>query len=103
MTYLVTNTGLSNLVLNPSDTVTEVLQNVAMILATPKGSIPHYREFGLDMGFLDRPVAVIKPLIYAAVLEAVQTFETRATVQSVAYTFGDTNEMTVSVEVEISE
>jgi hypothetical protein len=71
----------------------EVLQNVATILATPKGSVPLYREFGVSMEAIDRPIPVAKTLLIAQVTEAVEEFEPRAKVVKV------TIEETVEVEI----
>lgn len=62
-----------------SDTVTSVLQNCHLILTTRKGSIPMYRDFGLDMDFIDRPIPVAQVMMRAKVKEALEGFEPRAT------------------------
>ena len=45
MEYTVSATDLANIQLNEEDRVKEILRNVAVILATPKGSVPMYRSF----------------------------------------------------------
>ena len=40
---------------NEQETVSSVLQNIAVILSTPKGTVPQYRDFGLDNSFVDKP------------------------------------------------
>ena len=52
MTYTV-KAGTAAVALNETDTVKSVLQNIAIILRTRRGSCPLYREFGLPMEFLD--------------------------------------------------
>ena len=37
------------------DTVKSVLQAIKIILTTPKGTVPMYRDFGVNMDFLDLP------------------------------------------------
>ena len=49
MEYTVSATDLANIKLNEEDRVKEILRNVAVILATPKGSVPMYRSFGLQL------------------------------------------------------
>lgn len=83
MTYTVT-AGVA-LTLNETDTVASVLQNVAIILATRRGSCPMYRDFGISMDFLDRPIPVAKTLAYAEIKEAIETYEPRATVAGVTF------------------
>lgn len=53
--YLVSANDLTTISLGEQDTVTSVLQNIAVILSTPKGTVPCYREFGIDIAnILDR-------------------------------------------------
>ncbi len=58
MTYEVTGTQPLNFY--PGDIVTEVIQNVRMILATQKGTVPYDREFGLEWRFLDQPADIAR-------------------------------------------
>ena len=44
MTYQVSEADLKTIRLNEQDTVSSVLHNVALILATPKGTVPMYRD-----------------------------------------------------------
>ncbi|MDE7245523.1 MAG: GPW/gp25 family protein [Oscillospiraceae bacterium] len=61
-----------------TDLVSDVLQNIAFILATPKGSIPLYREFGLSTTFLDKPTLKARMAMRAEVKEAIERWEPRA-------------------------
>lgn len=83
MTYTVT--AGESLTLNETDTVASVLQNVAIILATRRGTCPLYREFGISMDFLDRPMPVAKTLAYAEIKEAIEAYEPRASVVGVTF------------------
>lgn len=78
MEYTVSATDLSNIRINEPDEVNEVLRNVAVILATPKGSVPMYRSFGLDMSFLDKPINLAKNMAVIPVREAIEEWEPRA-------------------------
>lgn len=78
MNYLVSAQDLGKIRLNEPETVNSVLQNVALILATPKGSSPMYRDFGLDQSFLDKPLPVAKVMLRVAVKEAIEDWEPRA-------------------------
>lgn len=78
--YLVSANDLTAISLGEQDTVTSVLQNIAVILSTPKGTVPGYREFGIDIAdILDRPENIAQPLLCAAIKEAIERFEPRAT------------------------
>ena len=61
--YLVSANDLTTISLGEQDTVTSVLQNIAVILSTPKGTVPCYREFGIDIAnILDRQEKVAQPM-----------------------------------------
>lgn len=105
MSYKVTATDLTALSVNETDTVKSVLQNIAVILSTPKGSIPLYRSFGLSMEFLDKPAPVAKVLMISEVREAIEEWEPRATVLGVTFSEDASRPgaLIPTVEVEISE
>ena len=70
MSYKVDATALSNIRFNEPELVPSVLQNIAVILSTPKGSVPQYREFGLSAIFLDKPMPAARMMMRAEVREA---------------------------------
>ena len=71
--------------LDPSETVTEIMQNCACIIATEKGSCPLDREFGTDYSGLDGSTASAQMRWQVAIIEAIQQFEPRAQVKSVTF------------------
>ena len=87
MKYKVNATDLTNIRFNEPDTLPSVLQNIAVILSTPKGSVPQYREFGLTTTMLDKPTPVAKMMMRAEVREAIEKWEPRA--QFVSMTFDE--------------
>lgn len=64
----------------------EITRNVRTILTTPVGTCPLYRDFGVDVTMLDKPMDVAKNLYAVAVIEAVERFEPRVRVQEVIFT-----------------
>lgn len=48
------------------------LQEIKMVMDTPKGSVPMYREFGFDWGVLDKPAPVAQLLCRATIPEAIE-------------------------------
>ncbi len=84
MSYQVSATDLEDIRLNELETVNAVLQNIALILATPKGSVPFYRDFGISNEFLDKPMPVAKIMMIGEVREAIETWEPRAAVKTSA-------------------
>lgn len=57
--YLVSANDLTTISLGEQDTVTSVLQNIAVILSTPKGTVPCYREFGIDIANISNKAGVL--------------------------------------------
>lgn len=104
MGYLVRAADLHNIRLNEPETVSAALQNIALILATPKGSVPFYRDFGITNEFLDKPMPVARAMMISEVREAVEEWEPRASVIGVR--FGEDalepGRLVPIVEVEIS-
>ena len=103
MTYQVRAADLSAVRLNESDTVSPVLQNIAVLLATRQGTVPLYRDFGLPMRFLDKPANIARPMIVSEVKEAIERFEPRAAFVRVLFDqdAGVPGKLIPTVEVEI--
>lgn len=78
MEYTVSASDLMNDSLSGSERAAEILRNVALILATPQGSSPMYRDFGLPQDFLDKPLPAAKALMIAHIREAIEECEPRA-------------------------
>ncbi len=69
----------------PATETEEILQNVRTILATREGSVPLDRDLGLTWEHIDKPYPVARSLMTAAVIEAIEAYEPRATVESVEF------------------
>ncbi len=105
MTYQVSAADLKTIRLNEQDSVTSVLHNVALIMATAKGTVPMYRDFGLDREFLDMPTPEAEVRMIAPIREAVEQWEPRATVKDVFFTRSEegSGKLVPHVEIEINE
>lgn len=103
MEYTVSATDLANIQLNEEDRTKEILRNVAVILATPKGSVPMHRDFGLDMSFLDKPENVAKNMAVIPVREAIEGWEPRAVYKDMTLAADPSNpgKLTFTVQIEI--
>ncbi len=84
-----------------SDIVQSVIQNVALLLNTKKGTIPMYREFGLPMEFVDKPIDVAETLATVEISDALEEFEPRAVLRDLTITKAADGRMAIIVEVEI--
>jgi len=104
LSYQVSATDLSNIRLNESETVNSVLQNIALILATPKGSVPFYRDFGISNEFLDKPMPVAKAMMIGKIREAIELWEPRAEMTGISFKENplDPGKLIPTVEVEIT-
>lgn len=96
---------LKNISIDEQDTVKSVVQNIAVLLSTKKGTVPMYREFGLDWRALDKPMPRALQLLRVDIKEAIEEFEPRAQVLSIEFGADASSPGTLisSVEVEILE
>lgn len=69
--------GGNNLQLNERDTRKSIVQNIAILLKTKIRTVPMYREFGIDMGYLDKPINVATNLLAGELRDAIETWEPR--------------------------
>jgi hypothetical protein len=103
VSHVIRADDLSIVKLNEDDHTAAVLQEVAVLLSTRRGSIPLYRRFGLPMRFLDMPTNVAEPVMIAEVTEALQEFVPNVELLRVIPIYDKTNpaKMIPSVEVRI--
>ena len=90
MAHIIKAYDLKNINLAPETTEEEVLQNIAVIISTPKFSVPLDRGLGMAQRFVDRPIQVAQSILISEVLDAVERDEPRAEVLGVTYELGDT-------------
>lgn len=83
-----------------SDEIKSVLQNVALILNTRKGTVPMFRDFGLKQEFLDKPIEVAETIAYTEITEAIEEYEPRAEVVDISLA-KSSNGLKIIVEVDI--
>ena len=104
MNYKVSAPDLAHLSFNETNTLASILQNIAVILATPKGTVPMARDFGVDMDFLDVPIPKARLMMVAPVREAIERWEPRAKVLRVTEGEDPMNgKLIPTVEVEIND
>jgi phage baseplate assembly protein W len=85
MSYIVRGVDLTQIKLAPATVEEDVLQNVAVILSTLRGSCPLAREIGLKGEFVDKPMPVARTLLIADIMESVSSQEPRAAVLGVTF------------------
>lgn len=77
--------------------VSEILQNVRMILATSRFSCPLDRSFAWDPTILDAPINLAKAKLTTAIIDAIRQYEPRAQVLGVSFRGDGMNGQLVSV------
>ena len=88
----------------PANEIEEVIQNVAMIISTLKGSCPLDRTFGIDPARVDDPIGVAQAKLSAEIAAAVRTQEPRARVKKLFYDGNATDgELIIKARVEVVE
>lgn len=85
MVYTVSSKDIGAFDFGQGGEVEKTLQDIAVVLATPKGSVPLYREFGVEMDFLDLPMPAAEQLLRSRVREAVERWVPNAIVRSVDF------------------
>ncbi|MGN1369757.1 MAG: GPW/gp25 family protein [Aristaeellaceae bacterium] len=73
------------LTLFPKTAEEEIIQSVYCILATIKGSVPCYREYGLSSNWIHRPVNAVESAYAVAVSQALSEYEPRVRVESIIF------------------
>ena len=73
------------LTLFPETEEQDIVQNIYCILNTVIGSVPHFRDYGLDNSYLHQPMPVARSTFAAAIADAISLHEPRAQVQSVDF------------------
>lgn len=84
-----------------NDTAASVLQNIALLVATKQGTVPGYREFGLPMRFIGMPERIASTVAAQEVVDAVEQFEPRATLNEVQTQYAEGGKMVLILEVAI--
>lgn len=101
-TIMVTEDMLEEINLKPEDEIEEITQNVAALLATPKGSVPLLRGMGLAQTYHDLPQEVAQKQFEVELTEALDNYEQRVELIQ-ATTEGRVDGITqFGVEVEIN-
>lgn len=76
---------ITNINIMPTTELTEIAQNVRMIIATPKFSVPLDREFGVSAAAIDDPISAAQAKLTAEISAAVRKYEPRARVKKIIY------------------
>lgn len=89
--------------LMPATELEEIAQNVKMILATQKFTVPLDRSFGIDGKFLDEPINAAQARAAAEITSAVNSQEPRARVKKIFFDGELSGGLGLRVRIEIVE
>ncbi len=98
MSYIAT---MNDKIADNTDTVRSILQNVQNILRTPKGTVPLYRDFGVNMDFLDLPPITAELHMRAEIRESVEKWEPRVSVRKITLDHAEIIKGKLGAEVEV--
>ena len=73
--------------------VAAIVQNVRIIISTPKGSVPLDRDFGVSWQAVDAPTPQAKAGLIAEIFRQVEKYEPRARVTGIEWRQSSTEEM----------
>lgn len=104
MTIDVTAATLSDVKIMPATELEEIAQNVAMILATEKFSVPLDRTFGVDANLIDLPINAAQAKLTAEIATAIREQEPRARVKKCFFSGDvDDGQLIATVRIEVVE
>lgn len=89
MAYVVKAYNFKRINLAPKTREEEILQNVAVLLSTPKFSVPLDRGLGMAQRFLDKPIQTAQPILISEVMDAITEYEPRVQIDNVKFELGD--------------
>lgn len=95
MRYKIDTANVPKLSLDPDTRIDEVIQEIFTVLNTPVGSIPCYREFGIDQSYRDKPIGVAKALFAAAITESIEAFVPGVYVDKITFSDDASNPATL--------
>lgn len=81
-----------------SEGIDDINQCIAIILSTPKGSVPHRPNFGSDIfKYLDYPINSVKPKIIRETIDSINLWETRVKIENVSIKY-DINQLKIKIQ-----
>ena len=63
--------------------IDEIIQNVKVIVNTPKGTVPLDRDFGVDWSIVDTPTTKTFQKLRISIVKAIEKYEPRVKVKTV--------------------
>ncbi len=83
-------------------TLLSILQNISLLLNTKRGTVPMYREFGLPMEFVDKPIDIAETMAFVEISDALEEFEPRVKLEDVRFEKTESGYISITVEVNLA-
>ena len=77
----------------------DIIQCIRTLILTPEGTVPLYREFGLNTEFIGAPQGVAENLLAVEIMDKVDKYESRVTVREVSCTATATGQLIAKVAI----
>lgn len=103
MSYKVSAADGCSLSLQQDSELLSVMQNIALLLNTKRGTVPMHREFGLPMEFVDKPIDAAEAIAFVEISDALEEFEPRARLDDVYFEKSVDGKINLKVEVSIAD
>lgn len=85
MTYTIDFSSDMALTLLPASDSADLIQQIYVLVNTVQGTIPCYRDFGVDSSYLHRPINVAKTMYASAIVSAIKQYVPGVSVESVNF------------------
>lgn len=89
--------------LAPSSVALEVIQNVRMIVTTVRGSVPLYRDFGIDPTIIDAPTQIAEAKLSTDIIRQVRKYEPRAQITNLTFQQTTDGHTTPHISITVKE
>lgn len=81
------------------DEAEDINRCLGLLFATPLGSMPGARAFGMDPSILDYPEPAAKALLAAEIVRQINNYEPRVTVSNIAWRTDPNGELAAKVAI----
>ena len=81
----------------------EVIQNVRMIVTTVRGSVPLYRDFGIDPTIIDAPTQIAEAKLSTDIIRQVRKYEPRAQITNLTFQQTTDGHTTPHISITVKE
>ena len=85
----------------PADERTEIIQNIKTILQTIQGTVPLFREFGINSENLDVPINLAQTMLASEIARQINLYEPRAVLKRINAEKNLDGKLKITVQIEV--